>query len=289
MKMGARYLEPSGNKSRELSDSARCRQMQTPTPHPSAKPISSEGLIDQRFESYSAEEHALWDILYHRQMALLQDRAHPTFLTGLEKLSLGRGGIPDFDLLSRELRALTGWEVRAVPGLISDEAFFRYLSKRIFVAGRFIRRPDQLDYLPEPDVFHDVFGHVPMLAHPVFADYMQAYGEGGLRSLNFGALHKLARLYWYTVEFGLIRTSAGLRIFGAGITSSAKESRYALEEAAVPRVAFDLRRVMQTDYRIDDMQSVYFVIDSFEQLLDATLHTDFAPLYRELESAPVAY
>lgn len=246
----------------------------------------TDGLIDQQFSLYRVEEHAIWDMLYQRQVALLKNRAHPEFLAGLDKLSLGRGGIPDFEQLSSELRALTGWEVRAVAGLVSDKAFFSYLSKRIFIAGRFIRRPDQLDYLQEPDVFHDVFGHVPMLAHPVFADYMQAYGEGGLRSLQFGALHKLARLYWYTVEFGLIRTASGLRIYGAGITSSAKESRYALEDKTVLRRPFDLRRVLQTDYRIDDLQSSYFVIDSFEQLLTATLHTDFAPLYRELESAP---
>ena len=245
----------------------------------------TDGLIDQQFSRYRVEEHAVWDVLYRQQVALLKDRAHPEFLAGVDKLSLGRGGIPDFEQLSSELRALTGWEVRAVAGLVSDEAFFRYLSKRIFVAGRFIRRSDQLDYLQEPDVFHDVFGHVPMLAHPVFADYMQAYGEGGLRSLQFGALHKLARLYWYTVEFGLIQTPCGLRIYGAGITSSTKESHYALDDRAVLRRPFDLRRVLQTDYRIDDLQSTYFVIDSFEQLLNATLHTDFAPLYRELQSA----
>jgi phenylalanine-4-hydroxylase len=249
-------------------------------------PARTDALIDQNFGAYTAAEHALWDHLYQRQLALLNNRAHPAFLQGLERLSLGRGGVPNFEALSKELKSLTGWEVCAVSGLISDEAFFSHLAQRRFVAGRFIRRADQIDYLPEPDVFHDVFGHVPLLTHPVFADYMQAYGEGGLRSLQFGALHKLARLYWYTVEFGLIHTAQGLRIYGAGITSSAKESVYALESATVRRRPFELTRVMQTNYRIDDLQAGYFVIDSFEQLLETTLHTDFAPLYRELESAP---
>jgi phenylalanine-4-hydroxylase len=135
-------------------------------------------------------------------------------------------------------------------------------------------------------VFHDVFGHVPLLAHPVFADYMQAYGKGGLRSMGFGALHKLARLYWYTVEFGLIATAEGLRIYGAGILSSAGESRYALESSRPTRLAFDLSRVLRTEYRIDAFQDLYFVIPSFEALLDQTLNTDFAPLYAQLETLP---
>ncbi|MFN3288650.1 MAG: phenylalanine 4-monooxygenase, partial [Sphingomonadaceae bacterium] len=154
------------------------------------------------------------------------------------------------------------------------------------VAGNFIRRPDQLDYLQEPDVFHDVFGHVPMLAHPVFADYMQAYGKGGLRSIQFGALHKLARLYWYTVEFGLIAEDDGLKLYGAGIVSSAGESIFALDDPSPNRIAFDLVRVMRTKYRIDDYQQTYFVIDSFEQLLHDTRDTDFAPIYAQLETLP---
>jgi phenylalanine-4-hydroxylase len=188
--------------------------------------------------------------------------------------------------LSADLWHLTGWQVRAVEGLVPEEVFFRHLANRVFVAGRFIRRPDQLDYLEAPDVFHDVFGHVPLLTHPVFADYMQAYGEGGLRSMRFGSLHKLARLYWYTVEFGLLQTAAGLRIYGAGITSSHAESRYALDDPRPNRIAFDLPRVLQTRYRIDDFQQTYFVIDSFESLLQRTLHTDFGPLYEALLEAP---
>ncbi|MBN8829390.1 MAG: phenylalanine 4-monooxygenase, partial [Sphingomonadales bacterium] len=184
---------------------------------------------------------------------------------------------------SGRLQARTGWRVVAVPGLVPDAVFFDHLANRRFVAGNFIRRPDQLDYLQEPDVFHDVFGHVPLLADPVYADYMQAYGEGGLRSLRFGALHKLARLYWYTVEFGLIEEAGELRLFGAGIVSSHGESRFALDDPSPNRIAFDLLRVMRTNYRIDDYQQSYFVIPSFEALLKATVETDFAPVYAALE------
>jgi phenylalanine-4-hydroxylase len=185
--------------------------------------------------------------------------------------------------VSDRLRALTGWSVVAVPGLVPDAVFFEHLANRRFVAGRFIRTPEQQDYLQEPDVFHDVFGHVPLLADPVFADYMQAYGEGGLRALQFGSLEKLARLYWYTVEFGLIRSDGALQLYGAGIVSSFGESRFALDDPSPNRIGFDLKRLMRTTYRIDDYQQTYFVIDSFEDLLRQTLDTDFAPLYAELD------
>jgi phenylalanine-4-hydroxylase len=173
----------------------------------------------------------------------------------------------------------------AVPGLVPDEVFFDHLASRRFPAGRFIRRPDQLDYLQEPDVFHDIFGHVPMLTDPVFADFMQAYGEGGRRALRLGRLANLARLYWYTVEFGLIATPQGLRIYGAGIVSSAAESVFALESPAPHRLAFDLERVMRTPYRIDDFQQVYFVVPDFDTLLDAK-RRDFGPLYARLTTLP---
>jgi phenylalanine-4-hydroxylase len=246
---------------------------------------SADWIIPQAWASYTAQEHATWDRLFQRQSRLLPGRAAPEFLAGLDVLRMSRPGIPDFKELSERLTALTGWRVVAVPGLVPDEDFFRHLANRTFVAGRFIRRPDQLDYLQEPDVFHDVFGHVPLLANPVFADYMQAYGEGGLRSLEFGAMHQLARLYWYTVEFGLIRHDGDLRLYGAGIVSSFGESHFALEDASPNRIALDLKRVMRTLYRIDDYQQTYFVIDSFEDLLRRTLETDFAPLYAALAGA----
>ncbi len=239
-------------------------------------------LIDQAWEGYTPDEHAVWDVLYARQRALMEGRGDAALIEGLHALDLGRGGIPDFRLLSEELRARTGWSVVAVPGLVPDEVFFRHLANRRVPAGQFIRRRDQLDYLQEPDIFHDVFGHVPLLTNPVFADYMQAYGEGGLRALGFGRLKNLAALYWYTVEFGLIDTPQGLRIYGAGISSSAKESVFALDDPSPNRIAFDLERVMRTDYRIDDFQQTYFVISSYDELFRATVDTDFAPLYARL-------
>jgi phenylalanine-4-hydroxylase len=254
-----------------------------PAPPSGAAP---DWTVDQAWSDYTAGEHATWDLLFERQSGMLAGRVTPAFLKGLEVLRLSRRGIPDFAELSQRLHALTGWTVVAVPGLVPEAVFFEHLAQRRFVAGRFIRRPDQLNYLQEPDVFHDVFGHVPLLADPVFADYMQAYGAGGLRSLRLGALDKLARLYWYTVEFGLIRESGGLRIYGAGIVSSYAESLYALDDASPHRIGFDLRRVMRTRYRIDDYQQNYFVIDSFEDLLRQTLDADFAPLYAELETLP---
>ena len=246
---------------------------------------AADGTIAQRWESYSPQEHATWDRLIERQATVLKGRAVDEFHKGVAILGMDGGGIPHFGRLSERLMKATGWQVLAVPGLVSDELFFEHLANRRFVAGRFIRRPDQLDYLQEPDVFHDVFGHVPLLADPTFADYMQAYGEGGLRALGSGVLHKLARLYWYTVEFGLIRTGDGLRIYGAGIVSSKGESEFSLESASPHRIGFDLKRLLSTQYRIDTYQQNYFVIDSFQQLLDATLYTDFAPIYAELRGA----
>ncbi len=238
--------------------------------------------IDQGWSNYTDEEHAVWDLLYDRQIEILPGRAAPEFMDGLKALDLGKGGIPDFETMSDELQSLTGWRVVAVPGLVPDEVFFDHLANRRFPAGQFIRKRNELDYLQEPDVFHDVFGHVPMLTNPVFADYMEAYGKGGLRSLNFAALKNLAALYWYTVEFGLIRTDEGLRIYGAGIVSSKTESIFALEDPSPNRIGFGLERLMQTDYRIDDFQQTYFVIDSYDQLFRATVDTDFAPLYKAM-------
>lgn len=243
-------------------------------------------IIPQDWTHFSPEEHAVWDRLSARQSALLSGRSASAFLRGLERLEISRSGIPEFGELSARLHAATGWRVVAVPGLVPDDVFFSMLAARIFPAGNFIRRADQLDYLEAPDVFHDVFGHVPLLSDPVFADYMQAYGKGGLRAMVLGALPALARLYWYTVEFGLVREAGGLRIYGAGIVSSAGESRFALESDTPHRIGFDLERVMRTRYKIDAFQAAYFVVDSFEQLLHATLDSDFAPLYARLSILP---
>jgi phenylalanine-4-hydroxylase len=248
--------------------------------------VRPDWTVPQDWAHYTPEEHATWDTLFARQAKLLPGRASDAYLRGLEVLKLSKPGIPDFEELSERLMKLTGWQVVAVPGLVPDDIFFDHMANRRFVAGNFIRRPDQLDYLQEPDVFHDVFGHVPMLADPVFADYLEAYGRGGLRAMEHNALRYLGRLYWYTVEFGLIAEPEGLRIYGSGIVSSFAESKFALDDASPHRIAFDMKRVMRTEYRIDDFQQNYFVIPSFEELLRQTVETDFAPLYAELHALP---
>jgi phenylalanine-4-hydroxylase len=247
---------------------------------------ATDWTVSQDWAHYTPEEHATWDTLFARQAKLLPGRASDAYLRGLDVLKLSKPGIPDFEELSERLMKLTGWQVVAVPGLVPDDVFFDHMANRRFVAGNFIRRPDQLDYLQEPDVFHDVFGHVPMLADPVFADYLEAYGRGGQRALELDALKYLGRLYWYTVEFGLIQEADGLRIYGSGIVSSFSESQFALDDPSPNRIGFDMARVMRTDYRIDDFQQNYFVIPSFEELLRATVETDFAPLYAELKAQP---
>lgn len=246
--------------------------------------VRDDWTVPQNWSRFTEAEHDVWRTLHNRLMKVLPGRACDAFLAGLERLPLS-DGIPDFEKLSAVLKRLTGWEVVAVPGLVPDDVFFEHLANRRFPAGNFIRAADSLDYIEEPDVFHDVFGHVPMLAHPVFADYMEAYGKGGLRAEGEGTLHNLARLYWYTVEFGLIETPEGLRIYGSGIASSSAESIYALEHASPNRIGFDLERVMRTKYRIDDFQESYFVIPGFEELFAET-YKDFAALYRRLASGP---
>jgi phenylalanine-4-hydroxylase len=251
----------------------------------SPDPYYDDRVIAQDWDTYSAQDHATWRKLYERQSKLLVGRACNEYLDGLDQLGVCADGIPDFRKLNDVLARTTGWQVVAVPGLISEAAFFGHMAERRFVATRWIRAPEQMDYLQEPDVFHDVFGHVPLLTNPAFADYLQAYGRGGLKALRLGALDMLARLYWYTVEFGLLRTPDGLRIYGAGIVSSKGESIYCLDDAKPNRVAFDLKRILRTRYRIDDFQETYFVIDSFEQLMGETA-PDFASIYRELASLP---
>ena len=240
--------------------------------------------IPQAWEDYTDVEHQTWVTLYERQMKILPGRAADVFLKGLDALDLHGSGIPDFREMNAKLQALTGWTVVCVPGLVPDEVFFDHLANRRFPSGQFIRKPDQLDYLQEPDIFHDVFGHVPMLTDPTFADYMEAYGKGGQRAASLGMLPNLARLYWYTVEFGLMETPEGLRIYGAGIVSSATESVISLEDPSPNRLGFDLERVMRTLYRIDDFQQVYFVIPSIEELREVTMR-DFGPIYERLKGA----
>jgi phenylalanine-4-hydroxylase len=263
---------------RQLSDNAKHGL----AAGPEVRPERADWTIDQGWERYTAAEHATWKTLYERQTKLLPGRACDEFVQGMRELPIGAQQIPDFRRLSDVLTKRTGWQVVAVPGLVPDEVFFEHLANRRFPSGHFIRKPHELDYLEEPDVFHDVFGHVPMLMNPVIADYIQAYGEGGLRAQRLGMLAQLARVYWYTVEFGLVQQADGLRIYGAGIASSATESVFALDDPSPNRIRFELERVMRTRYRIDDFQESYFVLGNLDELLELA-RIDFLPLYRRVE------
>ena len=247
-------------------------------------PERPDWTIDQGWHNYTPQEHAVWKMLFERQSKLLPGRACNEFVRGMQDLPIGPDQIPNFEQLSETLSQRTGWQIVAVPGLVPDDVFFEHLAHRRFPAGHFIRKPHELDYLEEPDVFHDVFGHVPMLMNPAIADYIQAYGEGGLRAKRLGVLEKLARVYWYTVEFGLVKQPGGLRVYGAGIASSATETVFSVEDDSPNRVAFDLERVMRTNYRIDDFQESYFVLDNLNDLLELA-RIDFAPLYERVAGA----
>jgi len=236
--------------------------------------------VDQDWEAYAPAEHDLWRRLYARQAALVPQYACDEFRTTLATLDYGTG-IPRFDAINGMLYPKTRWQLVAVPGLVPDLVFFDHLAHRRFPVTVWLRDPAEFDYIVEPDIFHDFFGHVPMLFNPVFADYMQAYGQGGIKAHALGAIEMLARLYWYTVEFGLLETRQGLRTYGAGILSSGGEIRYCVDSPEPNRIGFDLLRVMRTRYKIDTFQETYFVIRGFDELFEAT-EPDFAPYYREL-------
>jgi phenylalanine-4-hydroxylase len=242
-------------------------------------------ILEQNHASYSETDHETWRSLARRQREILSGRIADQFLEGLDRLGIGEEGIPDFRVMNERLRAATGWQVVAVPGLIPDLAFFRLLADRKFPAGFWIRKPEQIDYIEEPDIFHDVFGHVPLIMQPIYADYLESYGRAGLVAAEHGALKRLARLYWYTVEFGLAQTPEGLRIVGAGIASSPSETVFALESPSPNRIGFDLARVMRTLYRIDDFQETYFVLDGVDAWPSLDLDR-LIPLWAKLEGQP---
>jgi len=255
-------------------------------------PIYATGVIEQPWADYSAGDHDVWRQLYQRQRDLLVGRAADEFLIAQDAMGMAPEQIPKFTAINAALGAATGWQLIGVEGLLPELDFFDHLANRRFPVTWWIRRPDQIDYIEEPDLFHDLFGHVPLLMNPLFADYMAAYGRGGVKAHGIGpqALQQLTRLYWYTVEFGLIRSgrsksSDSLRIYGSGIVSSQGESIYCLDSAAPNRIGFDLERIMRTRYRIDTYQKTYFVIDSFEQLIEATT-PDFTPIYAHLAQQP---
>ena len=241
--------------------------------------------LEPKQAEYDSEQDAIWDDLFNRQMGVLPGLAASAFMQGTEKLDLGRGGVPDFGKISEELDRLTGWSVVPVPMLIPDHVFFWHLANRRFPAGNFIRTRETFDYIQEPDVFHDVFGHVPMLTDPTYADYMQEYGKAGWKAMRYNRLKALGALYWYTVEFGLIEEEAGIRAYGAGILSGPTEAVFAVQAESPNRIMLNVDRVMRTDYVISDLQPTYFVIESFEDLYRQTVERDFDRLYRNLSPA----
>jgi len=245
-----------------------------------------EDWLEPKQTDYDSEDDAVWNDLFARQMDILPGRAASAFMEGLDRLDLGKGGVPEFGELSETLNKLTGWSVVPVPMLIPDHIFFWHLANRRFPAGNFIRTRETFDYIQEPDVFHDVFGHVPMLTNPVFADYMEAYGRAGWRAMEYNRLKALGALYWYTVEFGLIMEDAGLRAYGAGILSGPTEAVFSVEAESPNRIMLNVDRVMRTDYVISDLQPTYFVIESFEDLYRKTVERDFERLYKSL---PVSF
>ncbi len=239
--------------------------------------------VEQDWDAYTPEEHELYRRLFARQAKLVPKYACPEWIEAIAGLD-SAGEIPRFDRVSAQLRKKTGWEIVAVPGLIPDDAFFTHLANRRFPVTVWLRNPEEFDYIVEPDVFHDFFGHVPLLFDRVYADHLHEYGKGGLKAMRLDAVKMLARLYWYTIEFGLIKVDSQIRAYGAGLLSSGGELAYCIDDPRPERLPFDLERIMRTGYEIDRYQSRYFVIDSFEQLMRETA-PDFTPIYGRIRSA----
>jgi phenylalanine-4-hydroxylase len=240
--------------------------------------------VSQDWHAYTPEMHERWRRLYTRQEALVRRHGAAQIRAGLSRLDCS-SGIPDFDEANLVLAA-TGWRLVAVPGFIPDDVFFDHLARRRFPVTRWLRAEHELDYLVEPDVFHDFFGHVPMLLDPTFARFMEAYGQAGSRAIAMDALDMLARIYWYTVEFGLIDEGDGLKAYGAGIVSSANETVYSVADPAPLRLRFDPVRIMRTTYEIDRFQSTYFVLSSLSELIDGLVELDFGPIYEQWRHTP---
>jgi phenylalanine-4-hydroxylase len=243
-------------------------------------------VIEQDWAAYTPQDHKTWETLFNRQIATLRGHVCSEYFAGLKTLNLVPETIPDYEQMNKHLRAATGWEVVAVPGLIASRPFFSMLANKQFPAGTFIRTPEQLDYLEEPDIFHDVFGHVPLLTHPAYAAYMQEYGRAGLTAMDHKGVKFLARLNWYTIEFGLIKDGGDIKAYGAGIMSSYGEAKYVMSDSSPNFLAFDLERVLRTGYYIDDLQASYFTIDSFDALFRECIERPFVPLYESYRDKP---
>ena len=238
--------------------------------------------VEQDWDRYTEEEHALYRRLFERQSKLVPRYACPEWIQAIAGLDASRE-IPKFSEITKQLRKATGWQIVPVPGLIPDEAFFTHLANRRFPVTVWLRTPEEFDYIVEPDVFHDFFGHVPLLFDRVYADHLYEYGKGGLKAMRLDAVKFLARLYWFTIEFGLVNTKDGVRAYGAGLMSSGGELAYCVEDPNPRRLPFELERIMRTEYLIDRYQDTYFVIDSFEQLMRETA-PDFTPIYARLKN-----
>ncbi len=246
--------------------------------------VAADWTMPQNWRAFTAEQHMTWRTLFDRQSAALEGYACRSFLKGLDMLRDLKPGVPDFAELNARLRPVSGWEVVAVPGWIPNAPFFEHLANKRFPAANFVRPPDQIAYSEEPDMFHDIFGHVPMLADPAFSDFLVAYGEAGLRAEKLGASDHLGRLWLYTVEFGLVVEEGELRAFGGGLLSSFAETLSALTSPEPRRIWLDIERVMRTRYHFDEFQRIYFVVAGFEELLRATEKADFASIYRKIAS-----
>jgi phenylalanine-4-hydroxylase len=242
--------------------------------------------MSQNWNAFADAEHDVWDRLLAKQSAALDKLASRAFLRGLDILNLSRPGIPDHRELNERLKAATEWEVVAVPGWIPNEPFFTHLANKRFPAANFLRTDQSMDYNEEPDMFHDIFGHIPMLTDPVFSDFLVAYGKAGLRAEKLGASDYLGRLWLYTVEFGLVVEDGELRAYGGGLLSSLAEAISAVTSPSVRRLGLDIPRVMRTGYHFDKFQDVYFVVDSFEDLLLQTEQANFAVLYEQARELP---
>jgi phenylalanine-4-hydroxylase len=241
--------------------------MKKPSKYISRKP-DSDGYI-----TYPANENKVWQDLSEKQIRIVKDYACDEYLEGLDYLGLSINEIPQLPIVNKKLQQATGWAVEPVPALIGFDRFFKLLSERKFPCATFIRTQEDFNYVTEPDIFHEIFGHTPMLAYPIYAGFMQKYGELGIGQEPF-VQKMLARFYWFTVEFGLIQTKKGLKAYGGGILSSPGETLHAIDEPSVVRKPFNALNILRTPYRIDILQPIYYVIESYEQIYDV-LNNDF--------------
>lgn len=258
--------------------------------YPDYPEMKADFSIDgQYYDRYTEENQWVWQHLYERQMKLVPDYACKAYLDSLQDMPINPDRIPRFEEINEVLYAATGWELVPVPGLIPAHAFFTHLATKAFPVTHWMREKAKIDYLQEPDLFHDLFGHVPLLMNPIMAQYLAAFGRGGCRAFRMGDeryLENLTRLYWYTVEFGLMKEADKTKIYGAGILSSPGEVVFSVDSPSPNRIAFDMKRMMQTDFIISNYQETYWVIDSFDQLFDAT-KADFKPIYQELQDGRI--